>query len=479
MKSTVEQLNPTRVKLSVEVPFDELKPHFDQAYKALAGQVRVPGFRPGKVPSRIIDARLGRGTILTEVVNQAVPAKYGEAVNEAALLVLGQPDIEVTRIEDGDTLAFTAEVDVRPEITLPDLADIKVEVDDMVVTDEDVEEQLTSLRERFATVTAVERAAAEGDQVSIDLAAEVDGEVVPEATTQGLSYTVGTGDLVDGLDAAVTGLSAGESTTFQTALVAGEHAGKPADVTVTVNSVSERVLPEVDADFAQLASEFDTVEELREDLRTRIGRVKNVEQGSQARDKVLELLLERTEIPAPEGIVKAEYDARQHDAVHTFDHNDELFNTYLESQGQTREEFDAETQAAAETAVRTQLLLDALADASEMGVSQEEFTERILFNAQRFGMSPDEYFRRLQEANQLGSVIADVRRGKALAAAVDQATITDASGNVLDVKALFGIEEVPADEDVSQPESADSAVSDSAEAAAEDADAEESGQAKD
>lgn len=455
MKSTVEQLNPTRVKLSVEVPFDELKPHFDRAYKALAGQVRVPGFRPGKVPARIIDARLGRGAILSEVVNEAVPAKYGEAVSEAALLVLGQPDIEVTRIEDGDTLAFTAEVDVRPEIALPDLTDLEVEVDDVAVTDDDVAEQLDSLRERFATVTTVERAAGEGDQISIDLTAEVDGEAVPEATTEGLTYRVGTGDLVDGLDDAVTGLSAGDSATFETTLVAGEHAGKPANVTVTVNSVSERVLPEVDDEFAQLASEFDTVEELREDLRARIGRVKNVEQGSQARDKVLELLLERTEFPAPESVVKAEYEARQHDAVHTFDHNDELLNEYLQSQGQTREEFDAQTQEASEKAVRTQLLLDALADANEIGVSQEEFTERILFNAQRFGMSPDEYFRRLQEGNQLGSVIADVRRGKALASAVEKATITDGSGNQLDVKALFGIEEVPAEEDVTQPEAAE------------------------
>lgn len=447
MKSTVEHLNPTRVKLSVEVPFDELKPHFDKAYRELAGQVRIPGFRPGKVPARIIDARLGRGAILSEVVNQAVPAKYGEAVGETELLVLGQPEIEVTRIDDGDTLAFTAEVDVRPEITLPDLDDVAVTVDTVVVSDADIDEQLESLRERFATVSAVERAAADGDQVTIDLVAEVNGEPLPDATTEGLTYKVGTGDLVDGLDDAITGLSAGESKTFDTALVAGEHAGKPANVTVTVNAVSERVLPEVDADFAQLASEFDTVEELREDLRTRISRVKNLEQGSGARDKVLDVLLERTEVPAPEGVLKAEVDARQHDAVHTFDHDEEALNSYLESQGQTREEFDAETAEAAEKAVKTQLLLDALADSLEIGVNQEEFTERILFNAQRFGLSPDEYFGRLREAGQLGSVIADVRRGKALAAAVEKATITDSDGQTLDIKALFGVEEVPVDED--------------------------------
>ena len=191
MKSTVEHLNPTRVKLTVEVPFDELKPHFDKAYGTLAGQVRIPGFRPGKVPARILDARLGRGTILSEVVNEAVPAKYGEAVTEANLTVLGQPEIEVTRIDDGDALAFTAEVDVRPEITLPDARSVGVTVDDVEVTEADIDEQVEALRDRFASTTAVDRAAADGDLVSIDLVASVDGEVLDEATTEGLTYTVG------------------------------------------------------------------------------------------------------------------------------------------------------------------------------------------------------------------------------------------------------------------------------------------------
>lgn len=446
MKSTVEHLNPTRVKLSVEVPFDELKPHFDKAYGALAGTVRIPGFRPGKVPSKILDARLGRGTILSEVVNDAVPAKYGQAVSDANLTPVGQPEIEVTRIDDGDTLAFTAEVDIRPEIVLPTVEDIAVQVEDVEVTEADIDEQVESLRDRFATVTTVERPAADGDSVSIDLRAVVDGEELPDATADGLTYKIGTGDLVDGLDQALIGLSAGESATFSTALVAGDHAGRDAEVTVAVLSVSERVLPEVDDDFAQLASEFDTVAEMRDDLVERIRRVKNMQQGSEARDKVLEALLEATDIPAPAGIVESEYEARQHDAVHSFDHDEAQFNAYLEGEGQTREEFDAETRSAAEEAVRTQLLLDALAEQQGVGVSQEEFTERIIYNAQRFGVGPDEYFKRLQDGNQLGAVIADVRRGKALANAVQQVTVTDGSGNVLDIAALFGVEVVD-DED--------------------------------
>ncbi len=317
---------------------------------------------------------------------------------------------------------------------------MSVTVDDVEVTEADIDEQVEALRDRFATITPVERAAADGDSVSIDLTATVDGEVLDEATTEGLTYTVGAGDLVDGIDDAITGLSAGESATFTTVLVAGGFAGREAEVTVTVQSVSERALPEVDEDFAQLASEFDTVEELRADLAEKIRRVKNRTQAAEARDKVLEALLEVTDIPTPECIVDAEFKSREHDAVHAFDHDEDALTAHVISQGQTREEFDAEIREGAVKSVKVQLLLDALAEANEVGVNQEEFTERVMFNSQRLGIAPDEYFSRLQEGNQLASVFAEVRRGKALAAAVEQATVTNASGEVLDVAALFGIE---------------------------------------
>jgi len=447
VKSTVEHLNPTRVKLTVEVPFGELSSQFDAAYKALAGQVNVPGFRKGKVPPKILESRVGRGTILSEVVNEAIPAKYGEAVEQNELSPIGQPEIEVTRLEDRETLEFTAEVDVRPEIVLPAVGEVSVTVDDVEVTDADIDEQVDALRERFATTVTAERPAADGDLISIDLRAEVDGEQIDDATADDLSYTVGAGDLVDGVDEAVVGLAAGEGRTFSTQLVAGEHAGRDADVTVTVRKVSDRVLPDVDDQFAQLASEFDSAEQMRADLVDRIRRVKKLSQGAQARDKVLEALLAMTDIPVPEGVVNAEVQVRAHDAVHAFDHNEEALTAHIESEGKTREEFDAELRGSAEEAVRTQLLLDALADAEGLGVSQEEFTERLLYNAQRFGASPDEYFKRLQEGGQLGSIFADVRRGKALAIAVGKATITDASGNTLDIDELFGVETVDQDED--------------------------------
>ncbi|MGW3468737.1 trigger factor [Saccharopolyspora sp. NPDC000995] len=441
MKSTVEHLSPTRVRINVEVPFDELKPNFDRAYKALAQQVRIPGFRPGKVPARVLESRIGRGPVLDEVVNEAVPAKYLEAVNSSEVRTLGRPDIEVTKIEDGAEIAFTAEVDVRPEITVPAFGELSVSVDDVEVAEDEVTEQLDSLRARFGTLAGVERPAQEGDFVSIDLSATVDGEDVEDAKTSGLSYEIGSGQLIEGIDDALIGASEGDTKTFTTKLLAGEYAGKDAEVSVALNSVKERQLPEADDEFAQMASEFDTVEELVADLRERLGRVKKMQQGMQARDKVLDALLETLEVPLPEKVVESEIEARQHDAVHPFDHDEARLEEWLEQQEKTREEFDAETRAEAEKAVKTQLVLDTIADAEDVSVSDDELTQRIIYQAQRFGMSPDQFVQQAQESGQLGALFADVRRSKALFAVVRQATVTDEAGNELDLDELFGPQE--------------------------------------
>lgn len=474
MKSTVERLSPTRVRINVEVPFDELKPDFDRAYKKIAQQVRVPGFRPGKVPARIIEARLGRGVVLEEVVNGAVPAKYSEAVTSAEQVTpIGRPDIEVTEIADGDKLAFTAEVDVRPEITLPDLDSITVSVDDVEVSDADVDEQLQNLRARFGTLTGVERPAAKDDFVLIDLSATVDGEPVEEATTTGFSYQVGQGGLIDGIDEAIEGLSADESATFTSKLVAGEYADKDAEITVKVTGVKERQLPDADDEFAQLASEFDTLDELTADLRERLGRVRRMEQVTQARDKVLDALVDATEVPLPESVVAAEVESRVHDAVHSFDHDEERFAQFLESQGKNREEFDTEAREESEKSVRTRLVLDALADAEEVSVNDQELTERIVYQAQQYQMAPEEFVQRIQEAGQLGAIYSDVRRSKALIQAVRAATVTDASGQAVDLSDVLGDDdgdqapEVPADEDAT-------VVQDTAESAAAEGPADES-----
>ncbi|ONI77032.1 trigger factor [Actinosynnema sp. ALI-1.44] len=446
MKSTVEHLSPTRVRINVEVPFDELKPNFDRAYRKLAQQVRIPGFRPGKAPAKVLENRLGRGVVLDEVVNEAIPAKYMEAVNAEEVRTLGRPDIEVTKIEDGDHLAFTVEVDVRPEITIPAFGELSVSVDDIEIDDEEVDRQLDELRARFGTLTGANRPAEDGDFVSIDLSATVDGQEVTEAATTGLSYQIGSGELIEGIDEAIIGSEAGETKTFVSKLVAGEFAGKDAEISVTVQSVKVRELPDADDEFAQMASEFDTIDELRDNLRERVSMAKKMQQGVQARDKVLEALLETTEVPLPESVVGAEVEMRAHDAVHAFDHDDAKFNEYLESQGQTREEFDADVRSESEKAVKTQLVLDSVADAENLSVSDQELTERIIYQAQRFGVSPDEYVQRAQQSGQLGAIFADVRRGKALASIVRQATVTDASGNSIDLDALFGPAS-PAEED--------------------------------
>ena len=436
MKSTVENLGPTRVKLAIEVPFDELKSNLDAAYKKIGSQVRIPGFRPGKAPARIIDQRVGRAAVLEEAVNDALPRVYNEAILESGVYALGQPEIEVTNLDDGQSLSFTAEVDIRPEITLPDLKGIELSVDDVEVSDSDVDEQLESLRERFASLTGVERAVETGDFVSLDLSAAVGGDEVEGGSATGLSYEVGTEDLIDGLDAAIVGKSAGDVVKFEATLRQGDQSGNQADITVTVNSVKVKELPAADDEFAQLASEFDTIDELRADLRERLGRAKVLGQGSQARDRLVEKLVASADFPVPESAVKAEVGYREHDVVHSLGHDDKLFEELLAGQGKTREEFDAELRESAEKSVRAQFVLDAIADADQVTVGDAELTEYLVRQAARYNMPPKEFANQLVEGGNLPALMSDVRRNKALAGVLESAVITDASGNKVDLSTL-------------------------------------------
>jgi trigger factor len=436
VKSTVENLGPTRVRLAVEVPFDDLKPSLDSAYKAIAQQVRVPGFRPGKVPARIIDQRVGRGTVLQEAVNEALPRLYGEAAREHELQPLGQPEIDITNLDDGTSLSFTAEVDVRPEITLPELEGIAVAVEDAEVADSDIDTQVDELRERFGTLTGVDRPAQAGDYISLDLTSTVDGTEVEGGSAKGLSYVVGSDDLVDGLDEAITGKAAGEEASFATTLRQGEHAGEQADIAATVKSVKVKELPDVDDEFAQLASEFDTVAELRDDLRERLTRVKALDQGAQARDRLLEHLIDTVEFPVPESAVKSEVEVREHDIVHSLNHDEALFERYLEAQGTTREEFEAELRESAEKSVRAQFILDKVADQAEVQIGDSELTEYLVRQAARYQMAPQEFANQVVQAGNLPMLVADIRRNKALAQLLETAVITDASGRPVDLNAL-------------------------------------------
>jgi trigger factor len=447
VKSTIEKLSPTRVRINVEVPFTELQPDFDRAYKQLAQQVRLPGFRPGKAPAKLLEAKVGRGAVLEQVVNDALPARYSEAISSGDLRPLGQPDIEVTRMQDGEELVFTAEVDVRPDIELPDLSAMKISVDPVEITDEDVDAQLQSLRARFGTLKGVQRPAENGDFVSLDLSAEVNGEEIPDGKADGLSHEIGSGQLIDGLDEAIIGLSEGESKTFTTKLVAGEHSGQDAAVTVTVKSLKERELPDADDEFAQLASEFDTMEALRENLVEQVRRVKRIHQAEKIRDSALETLLEIVDVPLPEAIVAAQVDSALHNAIHGMGHDEDKFAEALVAQGSSREQFDAETREAAEKAVKTQLLMDAIADELDIQVGESDLSERLVLMSRQYGIEPQQLVNLLQQQNQLPVVYADVRRGLAVAAVVEKATVSDTAGEVIDTTEFFGTPEAESETD--------------------------------
>jgi trigger factor len=451
VKSAVETLNPTRVRLTVEVPFEELKPSLDAAYKKINQQVQVPGFRRGKVPARVIDQRFGRGAVLEQAVNDALPKFYSDAVTEGELSTLGQPEVDITDLKDNELLTFTAEVDIRPEIEIPDFSGIEVTVDAVDVPDEDVDQAVEQLRERFASTTVVERPAAEGDVVKIDLAATADGEALDGLVPPSTNYTIGSGRLVPGLDEAVTGLEAGGTATF-TARIGGEaeaeaeeaeaeaeegaeesaaesESGTEAEITVSVETVSSRELPELDDDFAQLASEFDTLEELREDSRKRLTDQRKYEQATDVQEKVLAALLDLIEIPMPQKLLEDEVETRKHNLVHhQLGQLGMDLNAYLKMRDQSAEDFDAELREQAEKGIRTQFVLDEIAKREELNVSQEELTEHLMRRAQSAGMSPDQFVQAVVESNQVPMLVGEVSRGKALAAVVDKVTVTDSNG---------------------------------------------------
>ena len=436
MKSAVENLSPTRAKLTIEVPFEELKPSLDKAYKKIAQQINVPGFRRGKVPPAVIDRQVGRGVVLDEAINEIVPQKYAEAMQENSLEPLAQPEIEVTKFEDNDSLEFTAEVDIKPDFELPAYDALEAQVDDIELSDAEVEEQVQALRERFGTLVDVERAAADGDFVTIDLTAAKDGEAVEGGEVSGMSYKVGRGGMLEGLDEALVGMAAGDDKTFASELVGGDLIGESVDVTVKVTAVQEQELPELDDEFAQLASEFDTVEELIADVKERLGRGKRLEQAAAARDAVLEALLEQVVIPLPETMVTDELNARRESVEQQLMYAGLTMEKYLEDEGQTTEEFEADLDRRVRDAVAAQFILDAIAKKEEIGVDQQDLSSHLVRRAQQSGQDPQEFANHMFEHNHIPDMVQEILRGKALATLVESAVVKDASGNVVELANL-------------------------------------------
>lgn len=468
MKSSVETLGPTQVKLSVEVPFEELAPAIDAAYKKIGRSVKVQGFRPGKVPARVLDQRVGRPAVLEEAINDSLPQFYSDAVEQAEIKAVGRPNVDLEPYEDGHPLLFSATIDVRPDIELPAYDALPVTVDDADVTDEQLTEQLTGLQDRFATLVAVDRAVESGDFVTLDISATVDGELVEGTQATGLSYEVGSDSLLPGIDDVLVGATAGEAKTFDTDLQYGEYAGKSAAVSVTVQGVKVKNLPELDDDFAQTASEFDTLDELKDDLRTRLSRVQKMQQVLAARDKTLDALLELIDVPLPEALVTAEADWRHHRMEQDVQGAGLALDDYLAAQEKTHDDWHAELRTAAERAVKAQLILDAIADKEEIGVSDGDLSQQVMRQAERAGVSPDQLAQQIVQSGQLPTLFGDVRRGKALELVTSTATITDTSGRPVSLTELgeaLGRAAGPeaAEDDTDDEDDADEAPDDDAE----------------
>lgn len=437
MKSTTENLSPTRVKLTIEVPFEEFEPSLQAAYKTIGAQITIPGFRKGKVPSAIIDQRVGRSAVLDEAINSALPGWYSEALQETKIQPLSQPEIDLAKFADGEPIEVTAELDVRPEIDLPDLSKIDVSVADAAVSDEDVDEQVAGLRERFATFTEVERPAQDGDSVTVDLsAATKDGEQIEEAQAEGLPYVIGKATMLDGLDEALTGLAKGATATFATTLVGGDRKGQEVDVTVILQDVKEQHLPELDEEFAQMASEFDTVEELRADLTERVTRGKRMEQAAEARDLVLEEIVNQIDAPLPETLVTEEIASRRQQIEQQIEQVGMTFEAYLDDEEQTADEFEAELEKRVRDSLVAQFVLDQVVATEEFGIDDNELSQHIMRRAQQSGEDPNSYIQHIMEHNHVPEMVSEVLRGKALASLVEGAKVTDASGTVIDLSTL-------------------------------------------
>jgi len=446
VKTDVEELSPTRVRLSVEVPFDELKPSLDKAYREVGRQVRIPGFRPGRVPPPVIDRRVGRDVVLTQAVNDAIPELYTKAVTDSDVVALGQPEVEITNLDDGKELTFTAEVDIRPRFDLPDLSTVAVTVDDTLVTPDEVAERLAMLQDRFASLKGVQRPVEDGDHVSIDLSASVDGQPVEDAQASGLSYAVGSDSLLDGLDQTLTGMSAGESATFTSELAGGEFAGREAEVTVTVHSVKAKEVPDLDDDFAQLASEFDTLGELRADTRAQLERDKTMQQVIQARNSALEAVLAQVDMPLPENVVAEEVKHNREAILDQLNRAGASLDGYLEMTGQTEEQFETDIEERARRSVKVTFVLDELARNEELGVDQAELSAYVMRQAEQMGVSPDQLAQQLVDNGQLNFAAAEVLRGKAMNLIAERVKVTDKSGNPVDIAAALNTPVGPAGE---------------------------------
>ena len=443
MKISVRNLEPTKVKLTVTVEPEELNPYLDAARKEIAKQVNVPGFRKGHVPGKIIDQRIGFAAVAGEAVNDAVPELYSKALEEKKIRPMAQPEFDVQDVpqsaNDETKLKFTATVERRPDIELPEIDGLEIAISKPEVKDEDVDKRLEALRQRFGTLVGVDRPAAKGDFANIDLTAEIDGETVD--SQEGVSYELGSNTMLDGLDEALDGLSAGEETTFEGTLESGEHEGQKATVKVKVNSVKAEELPELNDEFASEASEFDTLDELKADIRKAAAQDAEGRQATEARDAFIAKLQEGLEIPVPKG-VKANMVEEQ------------LKGMTPDPEKATKEQ-KAQAEETVEKDLRDQMVLDALAEKLDVQVSQSDVFNFLASIAQQYGMDPNNFIQAIIKNGQLGSAVQEVGRSKGLLAGMRAVKFT-ADGEVVDLSAFLG--EAAEDEESESVEAASAAA---------------------
>lgn len=454
MKISVRNLEPTKVKLTVTVEPEELNPYLDAARKEIAKQVNVPGFRKGHVPGKIIDQRIGFAAVAGEAVNDAVPELYSKALDEKKIRPMAQPEFDVQDVpqsaNDETKLKFTATVERRPDIELPEIDGLEIAISKPEVKDEDVDKRLETLRQRFGTLVGVDRPAAKGDFANIDLTAEIDDETVD--SQEGVSYELGSNTMLDGLDEALDGLSAGEETTFEGTLEAGEHEGQKATVKVKVNSVKAEELPELNDEFASEASEFDTLDELKADIRKAAAQDAEGRQATEARDAFIAKLQEGLEIPVPKG-VKANMVEEQ------------LKGMTPDPEKATKEQ-KAQAEETVEKDLRDQMVLDALAEKLDVQVSQSDVFNFLASIAQQYGMDPNNFIQAIIKNGQLGSAVQEVGRSKGLLAGMRAVKFT-ADGEVVDLSAFLG--EAAEDEESESVEAASAAAAVADELSAKDA----------
>lgn len=441
--TTKESLSPTRVRLTITVSPEELKPSIDHAYQHIAEEMSIPGFRKGKVPPPIIDQRVGRGEVINHAVSEGLDRYFQAAVQEEKLRTLGQPQADVKNWPSdkdfsGD-LVVDVEVDVRPDFTIPAFAKYTLEVAATEVGKAEVEAELDELRARFGNLVTVDRPIKSGDFVQIDLEATIGDNTIDSASS--ISYEVGSGQLIDGIDDALDTLTAGEETTFESKLLGGDHEGEMAQIALTVLSVKERELPEADDDFAQIASQFDTIKELKDDLKTQVERKGLFAQAQEARDALVEKMLTDVDMLLPQGVVDAEV------------------NRHLEGENRMDDDVHrAEVVESTEKSLRTQLLLDALVEKLEVEVGQNELTQYLMQSASQYGMEPSEFIQTLQENNQIPSMVGEVARSKSLSVALADVTVKDSKGKKVDLSSVLSTGDDSAEDAIAQ------AVADSAKA---------------